>query len=135
MADRVPQSLVDAARFERDRRAESYPPLVAAGKLGAEQGTADYQAWCAILQWLETGRFVSFEGGTDGATMIDWAFVEAAAAKALAKLDAKAERDGEAKVRRDRVFCIHRMVARERRLIDAINAELRKRLGREPVAA
>lgn len=64
-------ALVEAARYERDRRGSTYPAkLRAQGVRGTAEHDAradayavDYQAWVAIVEWLETDRFFGFYGG------------------------------------------------------------------------
>ena len=93
-------TLVAAARFERDRRAERYPRRIAelratVGSDGPaiESLSLDYQCWCAIAEWLETERFQSIAGGANpddpAAPIIRWPELEAAAAAALARINAK----------------------------------------------
>lgn len=86
-----PDVLIETAQFERDRRAERYPALVQDGKLGEDEATLDWQCWHVIAAWFETGTFTPiYEGGADERTAVDWALAEDAAAKALAKVKAKA---------------------------------------------
>lgn len=126
-----PTPLIDAAAYERDRRAAKYPPAVADGKLDAEAATIDYQAWCAIAEWLERGscRLINGWGGTADApdTLISWQLLEDCAAKAVAQLDAKLAREaGNADVaavtalgrRRDDVFIIHDLMVKARQSAD-----------------
>jgi hypothetical protein len=126
--------LAAAARFERDRRCESAPQAIFDGRVTAEQAQVDYQAWCLIAQWLETGEFrIIEEGGADGATRIDWAVCEAAADKALKKIERKLAGEGwfdgcpetATSQRRCALIRIHRKVQLRRQSIDAINAEFR----------
>lgn len=129
-----PQVLIDAARFERDSRAERYPALVEGGRLDADEATVSYQCWCAIAGWFETGRFESIAGGLDGKTIVDWAACEAAAERALVQIRAKAEKLAEGDPafadthrRRGALVCIHRAVQLRRQTIDRLNRELRER--------
>lgn len=128
------EALAAAARLERDRRGESYPGRVAAGVIGEQDATLDYQAWCAIAQWLETGRttIVGNPGGADhcrdDAPIVTWGLLTDAAGRALASLDAAVAKhpdDADRKVRRDRLFCIHCAVSRQAERIAAINADLK----------
>ena len=93
-------TLVAAARFERDRRAERYPRRIAelratVGSDGPaiESLSLDYQCWCAIAEWLETERFQSIAGGANpddpAAPIIRWPELEAASAAALARINVK----------------------------------------------
>jgi len=142
-----PQILIEAACFERDRRGESYPAKIGAGA-DIEALTIDFQCWCAIAGWMETGRFFGFHGGAeperDDAPWISWPQLEAAAVSALTHSNAKCDRlfaggegDGETYAeacnRRAKLTCIHRKVQLHRQLIDSINAELRQT--REEIAA
>lgn len=118
---------IQAARFERDRRADRYPRLVAQRKLTEEAATLDYQAWVCIAQWMEAGK-CALIGGWGGAsdppaTVLSWALLESSAAKALEGIEAKLQRDGAAapadklaqlQQRRDAVFCIHALLVRQR---------------------
>lgn len=150
MTPRFPPSLVDAAAFERDRRAESYPPLVAARPAEGEQLNADFQAWCAIAEWLATGRsdIIGNWGGIADppVTVIDWPFLEARAAAALDSLKgmvAKAEAEPKTtpaeidalRARADRVFCIHAIVQRRRESLDRTNRMIRESLSERSAAA
>jgi len=130
------EAMLAAARSERDYRQANYPRRIADGRSAAEEATADYQAWVAIAEWLETGRFTSFDGGTDFGTRIDWPFLEAAAEKALTAIDARLEQSpsAERQLRRDRLFIIHRAIARQRALIDGINQQLRAQPARKAAA-
>jgi hypothetical protein len=136
--------LVETARFERDRRGESYPAKIGGGA-DAEALTIDFQCWCAIAGWVETGHFFGFHGGAeperDDAPWISWPELEAAAESALTHTSAKCDRlltegEGEGETyaeacnRRAKLTCIHRKVQLRRQLIDSINAELRERSSR-----
>lgn len=128
-----PQVLIDAAKFERDSRAERYPALVKDGRLDADEATISYQCWCAIAGWFETGRFESIAGGVDGKTIVDWVRCEAATERALVQIRAKAEKLAEGDPafadthrRRGALVCIHRAVQLRRATIDQINRELRE---------
>jgi hypothetical protein len=142
-------ALAEAARRERDHRAASYPARLAAelpdtpayaARLAAL--TVDYQCWCAIAEWLESGRFGGFYGGSDQheceAPWIGWPQLEDAAAKAVASIEAKiaklaadADRErvapalAERQERRAQLTAIHRKVRLRRQMIDSINADLR----------
>jgi hypothetical protein len=132
-------ALLSAARAERDRRADSYPLRIAAGKISALDAAVDFQCWVAIAEWLETGRFFSFAGGDDpdspAAPVIRWRELEEAAAKALAAIDAKIERSlsgGQAssdlaalQSRGELLVHIHRKLSLRRAIVDSLNAELR----------
>src|SRR5690348_14175995 len=89
--------LAAAARFERDRRAERYPELIAEG-VDAEALCLDYQCWVAIAEWIETDRFFSFVGGAeperDDAPIVHWPTLEEAAKKALHKIELKLAGEG-----------------------------------------
>jgi hypothetical protein len=145
-------ALLDAACFERDRRAESYPLKIAEGA-DAEKLTIDFQCWVAIAEWLDTDRFMSFTGGADpdapGAPVIRWPDLEAAARTALDSVAAKLageqaflarpRAEGEEReplsatelealqVRRARLFAIHAKVQRMREAIDLLNNEFKPR--------
>ena len=100
--------LAEAARYERDRRARSYPPKIAAlapvglegsadkGCGDAEALTIDYQCWVAIAEWLESGNFSGFYGGAEpeggDAPYILWPHLEAGAQGALEQVTAKIDR-------------------------------------------
>jgi hypothetical protein len=125
-------ALVTAAQFERDRRRDTYPQRIAAGG-DAEKLCLDYQCWVAIAEWIETERFLTFAGGADpdseGAPIVRFANLEAAAARGLKHLQAKAEAaepDAEIHARLAAVMAIHRAVALRATSIAAINAELRQ---------
>jgi hypothetical protein len=124
------EGLAKVARFEAERRRKSFPKLIYAGKLDAEQGTANYQAWIAIGDWLETGRssIINARGGIDGETIISWSLLEDAARKELEAVDAKLgqQEDEELRARRDCLFCIHLVVARRREWLDETNRLLRE---------
>lgn len=131
------EALAEAARAERDRRGEDYPPKLLAAPDKAEAMSIDYQCWHALAGFFETGRFAGFHGGAeperDDAPWISWPELDAAAERALASVDkslAKREAEGtdagELHVRRARLFCIHRIVARRRETIDLVNAHFRK---------
>lgn len=139
MADLDP-TLASAARYERDRRGENYPPRIAAREIDAEPAAIDYQCWTAIAEWLETGNFQSFSGGADpegpDAPLIRWPELEAAAEAALVSITAKCDKlladggDGgetfaEACARRARLFVIHRKVQLRRQMVDSVNREFR----------
>lgn len=141
--------LIEAARAERDRRAETFPGKVAMGG-DAEALSIEYQAWAAIAEWLETDTFASFAGGAEperpDAPWIGWPDLEAAALAALssrtAKLDAlegapniTPETLGALRQRRSCLNVIHRRLALHRQSIDAINADLRQQRGAKAVAA
>ena len=133
-------TLAEAARAERDRRAERYPQRSADGKISADDATIDYQCWVAIAEWLESGRFMGFYGGASpeesDAPWIGWPQLDQAAAKALTSIDAKIERlaadpDQERvaalNLRRANLTAIHRKVQLRRQMVDSINHELRER--------
>jgi hypothetical protein len=86
-------TLLTAARFERDRRAERYPRRIHDGAISADEASLDYQCWVAIAEWLESGRFQSIAGGANpddpAAPIIGWPQLEAAAAAALGRINAK----------------------------------------------
>ncbi len=124
-----PSPLADAAAFERDRRAASYPGLVGDGSLDAEQALVDFQAWFVIADWLDKGhcRLLHGWGGSvdDPKTILSWQLLEDCAGKALAALDAKLANDlanpavaGEdrqaTRQRRDDVFLIHNLMVKQR---------------------
>ena len=146
--------LAEAARYERGRRARSYPPKIAEGG-DAEALTIDCQCWVAIAEWLETGRFSGFYGGAeperDDAPYILWPQLEAAADGALEQVSAKIDRMeagpdqrrvdparrltaeqylgrlSDLYLRRARLVRIRRKVQLRRQMIDSINAEFRNR--------
>lgn len=82
---------IAAARFERDRRAEEYPQLIADGQRDEEKATLDYQAWCAIVEFLEqhkTSLIGSWGGTADPpVNVISWQLLEESCAKTLAHLE------------------------------------------------
>jgi hypothetical protein len=140
--------LAEAARFERDWRAERYPPKIAAGETSAEDAAIDFQCWVAIAEWLETDRFTGFHGGaepdTSDAPWISWPELVCAADKAIdtaaakvTRLEAKhgqgAPELAETYRRRANLVCIQRALHLRRESIDAINAEIRAT--RQQVAA
>lgn len=144
---------IAAARFERDRRARSYPRLVAEKKLDHQAAEADYQAWCYIAEWMETGKCAliggwsgepDFEGG-----ILTWAFLEESAAKAVAGIDAKIAKDEDdvevtdealaiTRARREVVSSIHGLMVRQRELVtmnERLTAEARRRWAKEKAEA
>jgi hypothetical protein len=135
-ARRYDAELVAAAKFERDRRGARYPQLIYDGKLDAESAAIDYQCWVAIAEWLETERFFSFAGGAnpdrDGAPIVSWPELEAAAQKALRKVELKLAGEGwldgmeesPTARRRNLLTRIHRAIQLRHESVDAINAEL-----------
>lgn len=135
----ITAALADQAKSERDRRAASYPAKIQNGA-DAEALCVDYQCWVAIAEWLETNRFFGFYGGipprdgegdreavegapTRAQPWIGWPELEAAAERAIASVRGDNEA---AQVRRARLTVIHAKLARMRRDIDEMNAELRK---------
>jgi hypothetical protein len=133
-----PDSMIAAAKFERDRRAERFPALVAAGKLGEDEATVEYQCWCVIADWIEGGTFTPiYDGGADERTAVDWALAEDVSAKALAKITAKLAKQeaenpahpelAEGHRRRANLVCIHRAVQLRRQSIESINRQFRQR--------
>jgi hypothetical protein len=133
----VTSDLAVAAAFERDLRAARYPALVASGKLGADAATVDFQAWHCIAQFIASGRFQAIDaGGADAATVVGWAHAEAAAAKALARVEASAAAAAPDKApalhaRAAALRAIHRRVQLRRQSIAAINRQLREQQRRE----
>jgi len=143
-ADGAQDALVVAARFERDHRADNYARRIAAGEpLDPEAAAIDYQCWVAVAEWLETGRFQSFNGGANPesptAPVIRWPELEAAAEAALVGIAARTDRldrdpnarpedRAAAHLRRARLVIIHRKVQLRRQTIDAINLHARERL-------
>lgn len=129
--------LIAAARFERDRRAQSYPQKIFDGQITAEQAAIDYQCWVAIVEWAETERFSSFHGGADPqgpeAPIIRFADLAVAAKKAVnaveRKLAGEAWFDGcpptPTSERRGALVRLHRAIQLRSESIDAINAEFR----------
>lgn len=143
-------ALAAAARFERDRRGESYPAKIYEGRISAEDAAIDYQCWCALVEWLDSGNFRGFYGGADPegpkAPWISWPELEAAAERALTSVGAmvskqeaeivgNAEKLVELYVRRARLVVIHRKVQLRRQMIDSINVEVRARGERVEEAA
>lgn len=139
-------ALVEAARYERDRRASTYPAKIRALASGGGDGPAsteadaealsiDYQAWVAIVEWLETDRFFSFAGGAnperEDAPIVSWPELELAAQSALVSVAAKAAKstDAETLLRRHRLFCIHRRIQRHRQWLDETTRQLRAACG------
>jgi hypothetical protein len=133
-----PSAWVSAAQYERDRREQRYPKLIAAAKLELETATLDYQAWCAIAEWMETGR-CALIGGWGGeadppVTVISWALLEECAAKALASIEAKVERDtvdptvqlddlAKTRERCESVWCIHNAMVKQRESVVSLNRQ------------
>jgi hypothetical protein len=138
------RDLAKAARFERERRGETYPQKIFNGG-DKEALCIDYQCWVAIETWLELDTFSSFHGGADperdDAPIISWPHLEAAAKKALHAMERKLAGEGwfdgcpetETSRRRCALVHIHRKLQLRRESIDIINAEFRKR--RETEAA
>jgi hypothetical protein len=134
------EALAGHARFEAERRRKSFPKKIRAGA-DAEALTLNYQAWCAIADWLETGRctYLNSWGGVADPprTVIGWPLLEAAAAKELERVEHKMReaRDDEASDRedllrrRDALFAIHLVVSRRRADLEELN-----RLAREQSA-
>jgi hypothetical protein len=144
LSGRFPASLVDAAALERDRRGESYPQAIYDGRISSDDATADYRAWCAIHDWLATGRLPGWFHPDE----CSWASMETAAAKALATIDAKIASEqafaarprgkaddkrqpltkpqfAELESRRVCLFAIHHGVARAREWLEETNRQLR----------
>lgn len=136
----VEAALIEAARFERDRRSQTYPQKIYDGKIDAEPAAIDFQCWVAIAEWLDTGRFFSFAGGAEperaDAPIISWAELESAAEAALVSVSAQCDRlftaeqveagaYEEACARRSRLWAIHRKVQLRRQMVDSINREFR----------
>lgn len=93
----ITTGLTEAARFERDHRAESYARRINAGDtLDIETATVDYQCWVAIAEFVETGRFQAFYGGADQSAAnppwIGLAALESAAEAALTTINSRIER-------------------------------------------
>lgn len=142
-----PEPWIRVARYERDRRAASYPRLVASGQLDEERANLDFQAWCAIAQWMAEGR-CSLIGGWGGVadppvTVLTWAVLEESAATALASIEDRlvqaddARRD-QLQRRRDAVFGIHAILVRQRDLAtmtDRLVADARARWASEKAVA
>lgn len=151
--------LVAAARYEIERRADAYPPLVVQGRLDPDAATLDFQAWHGIAEWLETGhcRLIGQAGGvnTEEPTTIDWALLAGAADKGLATIR-KLYRDEAAYARnpddpqraalaaaelaqleqRGRDLArIQAAVAAHKRIRDDLNAELRNAADQQRKAA
>lgn len=148
-------SLLAGAQFERDRRADRYPAIIAADPSRADELIVDYQCWVAIAEWLESDKFMGFHGGaapdSPASPWISWPQLETAAQKALTSIGDKIgrfesdpdqaavdppnrltaaqylERLTELYVRRARLTCIHRKVQLHHQMIASINAELRAR--------
>lgn len=130
---RFPANWLQAACYERDRRANSYPRLVAAGELDEEKATIDYQAWVAIADWMAEGRCWLI-GGWGGVadppvTVLTWALLEQSAEDQLASIEARIEalagEEGadQAKLarlreRRDAIWCIHNLMVKQREAVE-----------------
>lgn len=143
------QELVAAARYEIDRRAESYPRLVVEGRLDPDAATLDFQAWHGIAEWLATGhcQLIGCAGGvnTEQPRLIEWDLLEESADKGLAAIrrlyrdeaafaaapndpnrqPLPAEQLESLAERGRRLAQICRAVANHRRIRDQLNAELR----------
>jgi hypothetical protein len=131
------RALLAAARFERDRRAASYPQRIFEGRISAEDAAVDYQCWVAIAEWFETERFFSFAGGAepdrDDAPVISWPQLEDAAKKALHQVERKLAAEGwldgcpptATSERRNALVRIHRAIQLRGESIETINRELR----------
>jgi hypothetical protein len=136
-------ALVAAARYERDRRGEAYPRKIAAREIDAEAAAVDFQCWVAIAEWLTSGHFYSFSGGIDpdreGAPIVRWPELEAAAKAALHQVERKLAGEGwldgmpetETSRRRCALVHIHHKIALRRESIDTINAQIRAPQGEE----
>lgn len=133
--------LAGAARFEADRRRRSFPRLIRGGE-SAEALTLNYQAWCALAEWLETGscRFLNTWGGVADPprTAIDWPLLEEAAAKELKAIEERllsSPADEDLLRRRDAVASIHLRVSSHRHAVDEttriLRADAQLRLERE----
>jgi hypothetical protein len=111
--------LVAAAAFERDRREAAYPQAIADRRIGADDAQADFEAWVTIHDWLELGL---------KSLPVPWLDMEAAAKKALDRIDAKLREPGQGQddlqARRGQLFVIHRGVARMRAWVDETNRQL-----------
>lgn len=135
------QCWIDAARFELDRRRQTYPRLIVDRKIEEDWAQVDFQCWSTIVEWLETGK-ARLMGGWAGfaeppQTIMTWALLEAHAEAGLRSIEAKIEREtakagqleGEAlaklqaaieatRARREAVWCIHHVLAQQRQLAD-----------------
>ncbi len=124
----------EAARFERDRRAQSYPRIVAEGKLAAEAATVDYQAWCAIAEWLACGtaRMIGGWGGLADppVAVISWALLEECAQKAVTSIDRKLAKavapDAALELRRFGLDGIHAILVCQRELVERTERDARQ---------
>jgi len=125
------QCWIDCAQLEVERRRQTYPRLIADGKLDAELASVDFQAWQVILEWLESGR-CSMIGGWAGEldqTVMSWALCEERALRGLEAIEARIAREiaaptpNDAKLealrkRREGVWCIHHVMVQQRELAD-----------------
>jgi hypothetical protein len=133
-------AVVALARLESERRRKAFPGLVRGGG-DAEALTLNYQAWCAIADWLGTGRcaFINSWGGVaePPVTVIDWPLLADAARKELEAVEAKLgqQEDEELRARRDCLFCIHLAVSRRREWLDETNRMLRSEAAQRLEAA
>lgn len=133
LSGKWPQAVVDAARFERERREASYPKAVRERRMKADDAQADFAAWVAIHDWL---------AGKPRRDVCTWAELETAAAKALTSIDGKMERIAQEdlakatdanpdyadlQLRRARLFTIHRAVSNMARWVAETNRQLRDR--------
>lgn len=119
-----PANWIAAARHERDRREDNFPKLIADGKIPLGPAEANYQAWCAITEWLEQGKSSWLT------TMLGWPALEDAAEKQLADLDERLARPERAATKaaalrehRDAVWCIHNTLVKQRELIAPTSRE------------
>lgn len=118
-----PRNWIEAARYERDRRAAKFPAKVAAGEIDGDFANADYQAWCAIAEWLEQGK--AGWSTSPIVMMIGWAAMEEAAEKQLANIEERIAAGGmdpakasQQRERRDAIWCIHNLMVKQRELVE-----------------
>ncbi len=146
-----PSLWIDAAKVERDRRAERYPRLIADRKITEDEATADYQAWCAIADWLAHGswKLIGGWGGTADPPVIaiTWPYMQERAKAALDTIETKILKEcdpatertidgGQLAALRERrcaVEGIHEIVKLQREMIERTSRAPQR--GREQVAA
>lgn len=118
----IPRHLVGTARHERDTRAEAYPKRVWQGNASPEDAQADYQAWCAIVAWLEgrPGREWSY------CSFAEMALASGRCLQGLQKAADKNPLDLALAARRDLVAAIHDSLERMHEFLASLTAQLRE---------
>jgi hypothetical protein len=128
-------ALAATARDEALRRRDSFPALVRARQVDAETATLNYQAWCAIAQFMRDGRskiIGSYGGVADRPTkLIDWPLLEEVAAKEVEAVRAKLDEgdgvplDDPLRGHFDKLVLIQKAVSRTRWWLEETNRLLR----------